>query len=191
LLSDDALWAFSEQANGPLDPTLFSIALPQRLVLRSPRQLLESLSINNTDNTTTHVDINWGETLPLGTSIVSLLKALVREDDISSTSEQTVVSSLKSNTLVRLLSKIPSEEMQRLRGNAYAVSHLFRFYSLNTSLAHSAPPLTATSTFPTGGAVAMLDQFLMDRKREGSFALWEQCLVCYNTQSLVNMLSTL
>jgi hypothetical protein len=215
LLSDDALWAYSEQSGGPIDPSLFSITLPQRTVQRTVRQLLDSLKLTTEQQGNgSHPDVNWGKNLPLGTSMVTLLQNLVKEEEelVNATTSSNVPMAgeekerekpvskrsrrekglasnpgsmsndefLQSNALIKILLKIPPSEVRRLRENAYAVSHYYRFYDFNLSLSHSAPPLTAMYTFPSGGGMEMVDRYLTHRKKAGIDAVWTQCQVNFS-----------
>ncbi len=214
LLSDDALWAYSIQSGGPIDPALFSITLPQRTVQRTVRQLINSLKpAEGLQTNKSYPGVNWGKSLPLGTSVLSIIEAAAQEEDEivanstsiekprnlldekpskrskreknSSTSKNGlgIVASneelLQANALIKILLKIPPAEVRKLRENAYLVSHYYRFYEFNTSLSHSAPPLTATRTFPSGGGIEMMDKYLSDRKKGGVQDVWTRCQVIF------------
>ncbi len=165
-----------------------------------------------------HPDVNWGKSLPLGTSVLSILEAAAKEEDelvanstsaqksrtlvdekpskrskreknsISSKNGLGIVASneelLEANALIKILLKIPPAEVRKLRENAYLVSHYYRFYEFNTSLSHSAPPLTAIRTFPSGGGIEMLDKYLSDRKKAGVQDVWTRCQVSIQSELL-------
>lgn len=94
VFSDDLVWAFSTDAGGPLDPGLFSVQLPQSVVLKSaehvlakyaPETLLASPPAAKKQDTkagaSEHYLMNRGRPLPSsGVSVVQLLRELVEED---------------------------------------------------------------------------------------------------------------
>ena len=76
VLSDDLVWAYSFAAGGMLDPSLFSIHLPQSIVLKTAAYLIEH-------QVTEPKDINGGALLPTrgeSSSLFELLKKLAQEE---------------------------------------------------------------------------------------------------------------
>lgn len=76
VLSDDLVWAYSSAAGGMLDPSLFSIHLPQSIVLKTAAYLIEH-------QVTEPKDINGGALLPTSgesSSLFDLLKKLALEE---------------------------------------------------------------------------------------------------------------
>ena len=82
------------------------------------------------------------------------------------------------NALVRLLQKIPVEDIKKLQTEVMIHAAHYRYYSFNSSLPVDAPPVTAVHTFPDGGALHQLDRMLELRKRKGVVAVSELCQVC-------------
>lgn len=106
VLSDDLVWAYSTQAGGPLDPSSFSIQVPQSTVLKSALHVLTALGVDasltaaDTAAVTVKVNdkskkgavnsihnklhlLNYGRTLPSGTSVLTLLREIVEEDRVA------------------------------------------------------------------------------------------------------------
>eukprot|EP01034_Spumella_vulgaris_P033223 gene33223-40994_t len=79
------------------------------------------------------------------------------------------------NTLVRLLQKIPQSDIDALQAAVMRVAPSYRYYEFNTSLGRDAPPLTATHTMPTGGAIRQLERLLAARKRSGVVNVTQKC----------------
>jgi hypothetical protein len=81
------------------------------------------------------------------------------------------------NTLVRLLQKIPQTDILALQRAVMAAAPSYRYYEFNSSLGKDAPPLTATHTYPSGGAIGQLERLLSARKSSGVVNVTRQCEV--------------
>lgn len=75
ILSDDVLWAYNIQSGGPLDPSLFSIQLPQSIVLKTATFILEKIKDN-------YDLINYNKTLPSGQSFLDILINVSEEEKL-------------------------------------------------------------------------------------------------------------
>jgi hypothetical protein len=95
------------------------------------------------------------------------------------------------NTLVRLLTKIPVVDIERLREGVRKVSPSFLYYQFNESLPVDSPPLTAVHTFPNGGAIQLLEQSLNSIKQEGIPRLSQECQVSLFVVSLIYLMKVL
>lgn len=177
MLSDDVAWAYAAGTFSghnltvvAMQPWQFSIQLPQLAVLRTPEALLGRYS--------QETDYNYeGRMLPSsGLSLLSLLKQLVTNatNTININNKQPVI-----NTLIQLLQLIPKEDIAVLQRNALEASRHYLYYTHNTSIAVKAPPLTALSTFPSGGAIHYLEAFLNRRKEEGVMTAALKCQVSH------------
>jgi len=125
VLSDDLVWAYSTEAGGPLDASTFSIQVPQSTVLKSALHVLTALGVDAslTNSTATakvviqekskkgninsihdklHI-LNYGRSLPGGTSVLTLLREIAEEDRVAALSENNNETSVGS-TLTRRLS---------------------------------------------------------------------------------------
>lgn len=139
-------------------------------------------------------EINWGKTLPSGQSLFSLIEAVAQEEtsenntmDKEETSEdggkqkkgnkqkKNSNSPVDKNPLIRLLLKISAADIRSLRDQALNVSNYYRFYEFNSTLTRSSLPLTASHTFPSGGAIEVLDKFLNDKKAKGVVNIMKKC----------------
>jgi hypothetical protein len=89
------------------------------------------------------------------------------------------------NTLVRLLTKIPVVDIERLREGVLKVSPSFLYYQFNESLPADSPPLTAAHTFPDGGAIQLLEQSLNSIKQKGIQRVSQECQVSLFVVSLI------
>jgi hypothetical protein len=81
------------------------------------------------------------------------------------------------NTLIRFLQKIPSRDIRILRENVLNISHSYIFYQFNESIPRDSPPLTAIHTFPNGGAIELMNDFLLKIKQKGILQNSEECQV--------------
>lgn len=92
VLSDDLVWAYSTEAGGPLDPSTFSIQLPQSTVLKSAEFILSRIAPTEQETTAKTARtganavsysaalMNGGKALPSGVSVISLLREIAAED---------------------------------------------------------------------------------------------------------------
>lgn len=92
---------------------------------------------------------------------------------ISAQAKQTSVEGM-SNTLIRLLSKVSAQDIARLQEGVRNVSKYFQFYALNSTLRTDVTP-PAVHLRPTGGAMEMLEQALLQRKKAGVFDVGQRC----------------
>lgn len=146
-------------------------------VLQNVAKEEEELALNSTTTSTTE---------KLVSSNVNT-KKMKRDSNSKGGNDNTVTNEelLQANALIKILLKIPPNEVRKLRENAYAISHYYRFYEFNLSLSHSSPPLTAMYTFPSGGGIEMMDRYLNHRKKVGVEAVWTQCQVSYTIYRLM------
>jgi hypothetical protein len=94
VLSDDLVWAYSTDTGGSLDPSTFSIQLPQSVILRSAEEVLakydtvpaaEAAAHGKAETpapggSTAHFLMNGGKALPSGGTVLSLLRQIAAED---------------------------------------------------------------------------------------------------------------
>jgi hypothetical protein len=85
VLSDDLVWAYSTDTGGSLDPSSFSIQLPQSVILRSAAEILAKYdtaasAAGGGDGTAVHYLMNGGMALPSGVTVLSLLREIAAED---------------------------------------------------------------------------------------------------------------
>jgi Exostosin family len=157
VLSDDLLWAFSQQSGGPLDHTSFSIQMPQAVVQFSAGKLL--MKYNTTKSLL--------GMLPDGEHIYDLLEASHKAGG----SRQGKV---KVNALVQILQKVSSKNIEILRAGVKSAAPHYRYYLMNSSM-NTIP--TAEHRFPTGGAIDMLALQLSQIKAIGTDNIKTQCII--------------
>ena len=151
---------------------------------------------NNSDSETPILlpEINWGKSLPSGQSLYSLLEAVAQEEATENNAidneevtedggkqkkgnkqKKNSNSPVDKNPLIRLLLKISATDIRKLRDQGLNMSYYYRFYEFNTTLTRSSLPLTASHTFPSGGAIQQLDYFLSNRKKIGVVDVMKKC----------------
>jgi hypothetical protein len=156
VLSDDLVWAFTEQTGGPLNHSQFSLQLPQAVVQFTAEKTLRTYRSRKADL----------GVLPLsGTLLYDLLERSVQRGG-------SFIDGLFVNPLVQILLEIPAAEVDYLQQGVAALAPRFRYYAMNASMA-SIP--TATHAPPDGEALDILATMLSQRKRRGLAALKDDC----------------
>jgi hypothetical protein len=95
VLSDDLVWAYSVDAGGPLQPSQFSVQLPQSVVLKSAEVILRKYAPTTLADTKkgapggVHQLMNKGKPLSSGVSVVDLLREIYEEDRTAALSNAT------------------------------------------------------------------------------------------------------
>lgn len=165
ILSDELIWAYSTDVGGDFDPSLFSIQFPQRIVQRTAKQLIaEGSKFSN------HSFVL--KKLPKsGTSLIKLFEMVAEEETREEINNSSLVPPL--NTLLRVLMKVPKEDLQALQYGVQNVANVYSFYSVNTSMVEIP---TAIHTYPSGGAIKQLERALAARKRKGIQTIKILCL---------------
>jgi hypothetical protein len=157
VLSDDLIWAYSDQTNGPLNHTQFGIQLPQSIIQYSiERSVLRYAN---------HRDI-FGR-LPI--SGIHLYDILLDANRTAQRFEQNIY----INPLVHILRRIPTVDIEYLRHHGTIAAEHYRYYAMNQSM-HRIP--TADHVFPDGGAIEMLAHALTQRKQRGVGNILRDCL---------------
>jgi hypothetical protein len=156
VLSDDLVWAFSDQTGGTLNHSLFAIHIPQSVVQFSIDRTIEHYSNRKEEFSR----------LPLsGTSLYDLLH-------LSYQSDSSWENGVYINPLVRMLRRVPLGDIEFLRRQGKAAGEAFRYYEMNSS-SHVIP--TSQHQFPTGGAMDMIAKRLSLRKVAGIDRLSDLC----------------
>ena len=87
VLSDELVWAYSIDAGGPLQPAHFSIQLPQNVIQKSAAHVLSKYASDAAAATAGKLSaphlFNYGNPLPSGVTVLSLLQEIVEEDRIA------------------------------------------------------------------------------------------------------------
>ena len=240
ILSDDLVWAYSSSAGGSLEPSKFSIQLPQRIVQKSALFLLgqedddyeeaslgtevvgadagsgRSSSSSNRNSkqqvplVSSEQDLNMGAPLPgTGTSLLALLREVAQEEreikhraqekhrarqqryhqqkqggDFAATTATATATPAPGDAagvelpsaFVRILQKIPAEDIYRLQMGLRNISEYFRFYRMDPNMKPDEIPISVHRK-PDGGAITMLDRLLDERKLKGIVDIAKRCQV--------------
>ena len=139
ILSDDIIYAYSDQSGGPFNHSLFSIQLPQSLIYYTT---LKQLSLYKNNKLLMGI-------LPSGQLIYDLLESSYHQHGdyyyyndrssigsssrSSSSSRSNNYSSIYINPLIHILQSISMLDIQILRNNMYHISAYYRYYQIKTS----------------------------------------------------------
>lgn len=113
VLSDDLVWAYSTEAGGPLDPSTFSIQLPQSTVLKTAEFILSRIASENDPkparkgaNAVSYSAalMNGGKALPSGVMVTALLQEIAAEDALLARAAE-ATNATQSGTSRRLFEK--------------------------------------------------------------------------------------
>lgn len=155
VLSDDLIWASSDQTGGPLNHSTFSIQIPQSVIHYSAQRSLRVFKDRKLD---------FG-VLPSGRLVYDLLEASTREG-------LEFENGVYVNPLVQILRKVSSDEYNYLVENGKAAGEHYRYYKLNTSMDRI--PI-AVHQSPDGGAIELLAEALQQRNNYGMGKLYAEC----------------
>lgn len=156
VLSDDLLWAFSQQSGGPLDHASFAIHMPQAVVQFPAEALLKKYKSTK----------SLLGTLPGGESIYDLLET-------SHNTGGSLHGDIHVNALVQILLKVTEKNIAILRSGVRAAAPNYRYYLMNSSM-QNIP--TSDHSFPNGGATSMLALQLSQIKAVGTENIRTRCL---------------
>jgi hypothetical protein len=156
VLSDDLVWAFSDQTGGILNHSLFSLQLPQSVVQFAVDKTLRQYS-NRKEQ--------FGRLPFSGFSLYDILKLSKKEDS-------DYENSIYVNPLVRILRRIPPGDVSFLQQEGRKVAASYRYYKMNRTLTRIP---TADHVFPDGEAIQMIARELTERKRQGISLIAEEC----------------
>jgi len=156
VLSDDLIWAYSDQTNGPLDHNSFSIQIPQSVVHFTTRKSLARFAANKTAM----------GTLPSGVLLYDLL-------DTACKAGKEYQNGIYVNPLVLILQSIPPKDVEYLRAGVGKAAPFYRYYKLQPDMV--AIP-TAEHALPEGGAIEALAAQLQQRKVQGIDRIRDSCI---------------
>jgi hypothetical protein len=156
ILSDDLIWAYSDQSGGRLNHSSFSFQIPQSVVHFTSQKTLRRFA---TDRSGLGV-------LPSGTLLYDLLAESVAAGGDMSPEGHFV------NPLVQILSRVPKTDIQYLQKGVANAAPLYRYYSMNKNLKYIPTSKHAT---PDGEAIEQLSELLSRRKDYGLGRLKQEC----------------
>lgn len=155
-LSDDLVWAYSDQTGGRLNHSAFSIQIPQSVVHFTAQKTLAKYAY-------TRHDLG---VLPSGQLIYDLLQQSVAAGGDHSPEGHYV------NPLVQILSKVSPQDIAYLQAGVARAAPHYRYYAMNSNLKFIP---TSQHVVPDGGAIHMLSELLQVRKEHGLVALRDVC----------------
>jgi hypothetical protein len=157
VLSDDLVWAFSDQTNGPFYHRMFALHFPQIVVQFSTAKILE------------HFNRSREALGILPASGLIVYDLLLNAFQSSPAYEHGVY----INPLVHILRRIPQIDYLYLKHGGEKVAPYFQYYAMNKSL-HDIPP--SFHAYPGGKAMDMLADALSKRKMYGIETIYHSCL---------------
>jgi hypothetical protein len=155
ILSDDLVWAYSDQTGGHLNHSNFSIQMPQSVI---------QYTIDRTLRRYSNSPESFGY-LPSGISLYNILKESFEKDS-------SYESGVYVNPLVRILRRVPQADVDHLRKHGKVAAASYRYYQMNPSM-NEIP--TSKYVFPDGGAMDELAEELQERKEKGISKIGEEC----------------
>jgi hypothetical protein len=157
ILSDDLVWAFSDQSGGPLNHSDFAIQMPQSVIQYTSQRTLRLYQNRKRE---------FG-ILPSGILLYDLLaKSHAIGGDYTN--------GIYVNPLVQILKLIPKQDIEHFQNHGNKAANFYRYYAMNKSM-NSIP--TAHHILPDGGAMEIVSNALQDRKTYGLAKLGDECQI--------------
>lgn len=157
VVSDDLVWAYSDQTGGVLDHNMFSIQMPQSVVQFTIERTLQHYAKDKAA---------FGK-LPSGILLYDLLEESYRKD-------ATFENGVYVNPLVRVLRRVPAQDIETLKKHGKEAGEKYRYYQYNPSMVRIP---TQDHVFPTGGAMDMICLELSERKAKQASKISDECQV--------------
>lgn len=156
VLSDDLVWAFSDQTGGSMNHADFSIQLPQSIVQYSSERSLRVYAEKKDE---------FG-VLPVSKLRMYDLLEKAQKSGIDYENGHFI------NPLVHILRQVPKEDIEYLQKYGKVAAKNYRFYSMNVSM-DDIP--TARHVLPDGGAINQIAESLQIKKNYGIEKLSNEC----------------
>jgi len=174
LLSDDAVWAYSKLTGGTLRPPLFSVRLPQKIVLCTTADLLSCLGVSEGDiHEHPYSNRLPGTGTTVGQIVLEISRDAVAASDSAGYMDQAPTPNTTAvNALVEFLRRIPITDVTALQRGVKTFSSAFRYYQYNSSITHI--PISH-HMYPDGGAISHMAWRLSKLKRDGIATVGTQC----------------
>lgn len=159
VLSDDLVWAFSEEAGGWLDPSDFTLTFPQVIVQLELPALLSRFQSKPTS---------------LGVLPVSKVRVfdILKHVHDADPSAAWYKGKHYINPLVQVLMRVPKEDIEFLQKGVAATAPHYRYYGFDRNITHIP---TSTHRYPDGGAMHNLAKKLAMRKEHGVTGVADAC----------------
>ena len=156
ILSDELVYAFSNEAGGPLNESQYALRLPQSIIQFPTNFLLEKFGSPKAQKLFGY--------LPDGTSLWSLLKKAAEEPAFEE--------GVYINPLVHILRMISPANLKIYRENIKQIAPKYRYYQMDSNMKQIP---TASHKMPNGEALKMLMQALSKKKKEGIMTIGQAC----------------
>lgn len=157
VLSDDLVWAYSDQTGGPLNHSHFALQLPQSVIQYTMERTLHHYALDRS---------GFGRLPVSGLDLYDLLQ-------IANNTAAHYEDSIYVNPLVHILRRIPQSDIDYLRFHGQQAAAKYRYYAMNVSM-HRIP--TAHHLLPDGEGIDMLALALEKRLTVGVKQVHESCL---------------
>jgi len=171
VISDDMVWAFSVQAGGKMDPTTYSIQIPQCIVHWPLSRVLERYDRNS-----------FPTRLPSGKFIYDILLEIHAENKAGEVPDGLNRNSYGGdgvfiNPLVQLLQHIPQKDIASLQLGVRNAVNYFLYYKIDTKPHENSNiiPL-ALHKLPNGGAIDMFSYQLQRIKDTNVSLIHDLCV---------------
>ena len=167
VLSDDLVWAYSTDTGGSLDPALFSLQLPQSVILKSAQYILDKYAPTSGSSAAgtgkmklaskPHPLLNRGRPLPAsGLTVLQLLREIAEEDRIAAEAAAAVNATLlnSSSTAASRRRRLSTENLSALEVQLLRDSHRHLLHAPAGS--KRTPTPSASSTAPDSNTLIRL-----------------------------------
>lgn len=156
VLSDDLVWAFSDQTGGSMNHGDFAIQMPQSVVQFASTRSLRVFADRKDD---------FG-VLPVSKLRLYDLLEKAHQSGVEYENGQYI------NPLVHILRQVPREDIDHLQQFGKIAAKNYRFYAMNVSMSDIP---TAKHVLPDGGAMGQIADLLTQKKMFGIDKLSAEC----------------
>lgn len=156
VLSDDLVWAFSDQTGGSMNHGDFAIQMPQSVVQFASTRSLRVYADRKDD---------FG-ILPVSKLRLYDLLEKAQQSGVEYENGQYI------NPLVHILRQVPREDIDHLQKFGKTAAKNYRFYAMNVSMSDIP---TAKHVLPDGGAMGQIADLLTQKKMYGIDKLSAEC----------------
>lgn len=156
VLSDDLVWAFSDQTGGSMNHGDFAIQMPQSVVQFASTRSLRVYADRKDD---------FG-VLPVSKLRLYDLLEKAQQSGVEYENGQYI------NPLVHILRQVPREDIDHLQQFGKIAAKNYRFYAMNVSMSDIP---TAKHVLPDGGAMGQIADLLTQKKMFGIDKLSAEC----------------
>lgn len=164
VISDDLVWAFSKDVGGVLDPSTFSLQLPQCLTHVSLEKTLSRYTKKTLPTK-----------LPSGIYVYDMLRQIHYEN--MKDPKRVYQNGIYVNPLIQFLSSIPQQDIETLQKGVQSVAKYYRYYQIDEHAPYANVIATALHTLPNGNAIDMFNVQLQNIKDKGIDDIYQKCAI--------------